>query len=511
MRILAEREPGLFQRGQMLVRPASVGGVDSKERSVEIPVLVEVTPSFMTLLLDRHIEWIECARKSKDESKPSFRKIDPPARVAQMILASAGHWPFKMLSALVTTPTLRRNGSLLDAPGYDARTQTYLQSSVALSLIPEHPSKAEAKEALQTLEDLLREFPFVDGPSKSVALSAMLTSVARTAFDVVPAHGARAPTAGTGKSYIFDIVSAIARGTRCPVIAAGERQEETEKRINGAALSGQTIINIDNVNGTIGGDLLCQIISQEDLELRKLGESDLIPIKNKTIVFFNGNNCRVKGDLTRRALLAELDSQLERPAEREFSQDPVETVLADRGRYVSACLTVLRAYIAAGRPRQSLKPMGGFGNWSNLVRSAIVWLGREDPCLTIETAREEDPELQRVTAFIAAYGPHAANIGYALSVGEIVKLSQGDFEDETKDKPDYSELKTFLEEFEDRGGRVNKLRLAHWLKQYRGRIVGDDLGGEYVRRRIASKSDKHRKSETWFVETINSGENRRPS
>lgn len=44
---------------------------------------------------------------------------------------------------------------------------------------------------------------------------------------------------------------------------------------------------------------------------------------------------------------------MEVPEAREFAADPVATVLADRGRYIAACLTVARAYIARKRARQA--------------------------------------------------------------------------------------------------------------------------------------------------------------
>jgi putative DNA primase/helicase len=64
----------------------------------------------------------------------------------------------------------------------------------------------------------------------------------------------------------------------------------------------------------------------------------------------NGNNIAVEGDMTRRTLLGRLDAGMERPEEREFADDPVKLVLADRGKYLAAALLIVRAYIAAGMP-----------------------------------------------------------------------------------------------------------------------------------------------------------------
>ena len=419
MAILAEQGTDIFQRGGKLVRPAVGKGVDSQGRQVAYPVLIEVDAAFLRMTLSELIDWI----KPDKRTESGFRRINAPVEIAATILANAGNWPFRTLAGIISTPTLRHDGSILDAQGYDPQTHLYLASTVKLPPLAARPSRDEAEWALRLLEGLLAQFPFVNKESKSVALSAMLSAVARNMFPVVPAHGARAPTPGTGKSFLFDVVAAIALGEPCPVIAASaENEGETEKRVIGMALSGQSIIHLDNVNGVLGGDALCQLIERPICNLRPLGQSRPERFDNRAIIFFNGNNCHVRGDMTRRVLLAELDACMEKPAEREFTGNPVAKVMADRGKYIAACMTILRAYIAAGRPKQVFPPMNSFGEWSDIVRSALVWQGRADPCKTIAKARDEDPELQKLASFIAAAKPHADGPGKAISVGRFIEL-----------------------------------------------------------------------------------------
>ena len=52
----------------------------------------------------------------------------------------------------------------------------------------------------------------------------------------------------------------------------------------------------------------------------------------------------------RRTVLITLDANVENPAERTFTQNPVALVLADRGEFVAAVLTIARAYHWVGRP-----------------------------------------------------------------------------------------------------------------------------------------------------------------
>jgi len=102
----------------------------------------------------------------------------------------------------------------------------------------------------------------------------------------------------------------------------------------------------------------------------------MITVPNAATYFATGNNLTFVGDVTRRGIRGRLDAGVERPELREFTtEDPVETVKRERPKYVSVCLTILRAYIVAGAPGQT-RPLGSFEEWSRLVRDALVWLGR---------------------------------------------------------------------------------------------------------------------------------------
>src|SRR6516162_11762021 len=130
-------------------------------------------------------------------------------------------------------------------------------------------------------------------------MSAIITPIARGAFLVAPMHVADAPVAGSGKSYLFDIVAAIVSGQRMPVIAAGRNEEETEKRLGAAVLASQPLVCIDNVNGELRGDALAQLIERPRPLVRVLGKSELFEVEaGGTSLFANGNNIVVAGDLT---------------------------------------------------------------------------------------------------------------------------------------------------------------------------------------------------------------------
>jgi putative DNA primase/helicase len=222
----------------------------------------------------------------------------------------------------------------------------------------------------------------------------------------VPLHVANAPEGGTGKSYLFDLASVIAVGEVCPAIGRGMTTEETEKRLIGAALEGRVMILLDNCNGELRSEFLCQAVERPLIKPRPLGTSQMPTIANGFVCGANGINIEVADDLVRRSLQCSLDANMERPYLRAFKRSPVRDVLADRGKYIAAALTIARAYVVAGMPDRP-PAFASFGAWSDKVRGSLMWLERADPVETIAELAVADPASERrgeaFTAIAAAF------------------------------------------------------------------------------------------------------------
>jgi putative DNA primase/helicase len=238
----------LYTRSGTIVRPAIDDVEAARGRRTKVARLVKIPLANMVDMLARaaHFERWESRTKS-------WVAVAPPEQIASMVLARDGEWILPPISGVITTPTLRPNGSLLMTEGYDPETRLLLLSPPRLPPVILHPTRDDALRALALLLDLLSEFCFVDDASRAVALSGFITPVIRGAISVAPLHAARAPTPGSGKSYLADIAAAIAIGQRAPAMSAGYTAEELEKRLAAALLSGVSIISLDNVNGELGG------------------------------------------------------------------------------------------------------------------------------------------------------------------------------------------------------------------------------------------------------------------
>lgn len=97
-----------------------------------------------------------------------------------------------------------------------------------------------------------------------------------------------------------------------------------EKRLGASLLASDVCISIDNCEAPLSGALLCQALTQGELNIRLLGYSRNIPTAMNASIFATGNNLVIAGDLTRRCLLSSLDANVERPELREFQVDVIE-------------------------------------------------------------------------------------------------------------------------------------------------------------------------------------------
>ena len=280
--IIAAGKP-IYQRGGALVRPIIRDVAAAHGKTTKAAGLGEQTAYALLDLLSEVARWERYDGRAK-----VWVRVNPPMQVAHILLARQGQWKFPPIAGVITSPTLKPDGSIRVAPGYDPMTKLYHVTDETLALHPElhQPSPLLAGRALEFLGSLLQEFPFVvlngqDDKQMHVARARRIVGANhagcpwRTECRTIARVRATSP--GSGKSYLADIVSAISTGRLCPVISAAPDEVETEKRIAGLLLAGYPIVSIDNVNGELGGDLLCQAIERPLIRLRPLGDAQKLP------------------------------------------------------------------------------------------------------------------------------------------------------------------------------------------------------------------------------------------
>jgi putative DNA primase/helicase len=451
----------VYQRGS-LVQPYQNEYLDANGNVTHSAGLVTMTPSALMKLLAssaNYIKWVQSANKGLG----AYKKIRPPDKLVETVLYDRVDWPFDTVKGVLSCPTMRPDGSLLTTPGYDAATRYFLMtpSTLVVPEIPDKPSKNDARAALIRLLGLLESYPFVNAPSKAVALCILMTQVLRCAMPISPMLAVSAKAPGTGKSHLVDLGATVAIGRPCPSMGAGKDEKETEKEINTMLLSGVPGFSIDNVSRDVESDLLNRATSQTHLMIRIFGKLEQIEVENSVVVYMTGNNLAVINEQRRRTVRCEMDAGLENPERRDFDGDPINIVLADRGRFVADVLTIARAYHVSGATTCPY-PFNGFAAWSHFVREPLIWLGQADACDTVDMTEKDDPVTMRLHAMVEGWW----NCLGAVPTTAAAAVSRANLEADQNGF--YDVLK---EQFPVKGGAgVDTTRLGHWLRKFSGRV-----------------------------------------
>lgn len=370
--------PLVFQRARRLVTiaPAEPHAIGMR-RIGGSPVIRGLTLPRLRQLLAEAANW-QTPNQGLTKAYP-----DKPATWLVETILDQEYWPVPPLTGMVGTPTMRSDGTMLTAPGYDAHTGLWLtHQDFSFPAVPDKPTAQEADAALTFLREPFQDFPFAAPCHESATLAALLSLMARYAVENVPLFAIRATTRASGKTLLADVISVIATGRLAPKIPQVRDEEEERKRLLAIALDGDLLIVIDNVVGELGSPALDLAITSRSFKDRVLGKNATQEAPLYAVFMATGNNLFFKGDMARRVLPIDLAPLSEHPETRQDFHHPdlLSWVAAERPRLVTAGLTLLRRFHILGRPAQPIAPYGSFELWSNLIRACLVWCGLADPC-----------------------------------------------------------------------------------------------------------------------------------
>src|SRR5205807_2481383 len=146
---------------------------------------------------------------------------------------------------------------------------------------PAQPTRQEVEQALACIWEVLGEFPYVDRCDKANALALLLTPLLRPVLRHVPLALIDAPSQGTGKSLLADVVALVATGRNAAVITEASSEEEWSKLIASLLLEGAALISIDNVELPLRSAKLAAALTSDEWRNRLLGRSKTVSVPQR--------------------------------------------------------------------------------------------------------------------------------------------------------------------------------------------------------------------------------------
>lgn len=505
-RHMAELDPGLYQRGRELV---TVLGADG-ERGVAdgTPVIRQLSQAAILPRITARVSFvtkkpptskaIQIADAKGEQACATKGKIVPPTTHVVQPLLAQGEWPtVRLLRGITEAPALRPDGTILQTAGYDPQTRYLYAPNAEYWPVPDEPTQADARAALETLRELFVHFPFAGGPDSAgsvVAIAALLTMLSRPAIEgPVPAFVFEASVRGAGKTLQCDATHLLATGRAAPHADWPADEDEQRKTLQSLALSAPGVVIFDNIRGVFGGSSLEQAMTNERVTFRALGGNSVVDVPWTSTTLASGNQIQLTDDMTRRVLLSRLEPEEEDPTTRTGLPDLRAIVRGRRPELVRAALTILRSYACHGYPDTGAR-LVSYESWARIVPGAVRFAGGPDVILARPSSdRGVADDVSSAACLVRSLPALVRQSGHAMTTKALLGMLYP-----PPEAPDgWDDVRESLEVLSPPkpggGGRPDALVLGKRLRKYVGRWFGDT--------QLVAEHDADRHVTRWNVAT----------
>lgn len=289
---------------------------------------------------------------------------------------------FAELRRVTRAPFVRPDGTICVEAGYDAATHTVLVPDPVLEgiTVPDDPAEEDAKAAARFLTDeWLGDFPFPDAEARANAVAFVLTSFIRGLVPLVPMPVINGLEPGVGKGLLTDCVCLMATGQPAKPLQYIPNEDELRKQITASFAQGADFLVLDEAH-RIESLALSRALTALTYTDRVLGVSRMAEFPNQAVWAAMGNQSLVLGDMSRRVYWVDLKpvgTTLADREGREYRHPDIRAWTAEnRAALVTAALTLVRAWFAAGRPEgPRKKAMGSFEGWDQMMDGILNYAG----------------------------------------------------------------------------------------------------------------------------------------
>jgi hypothetical protein len=241
-----------------------------------------------------------------------------------------------------------------------------------------------------------------------------------------PVALADAPSPGTGKSLLAEVVSLIHTGGSAAMKPAPVRdEEEWRKTLTAVIQAGHSVTVFDNIDHPLTSSHLALAVTANTWTDRILGRTSLVTLPQQTIFVVTGNNILLGGDMGRRCYWVRMDAATAEPWRgRTFRHPDIRSwILENRGRLLSAILTLARAWFVADCPKAQTPVLGSFESWCTVLGGILAVAGITDFLGNLDDLyRQADPTLQQWEAFMTLLHEKMPSHGFTVAeVGEMLR------------------------------------------------------------------------------------------
>lgn len=386
----------IFVRDGVLVRP--VQGRDGVAR------IEQMTQGALSAALIGAADWIRRRPAKAGELCDDSGLVDVPAdRLPQYLVPAmldAVDPRVRELDSVAHAAFFGSTGRLCVERGYHAQDRCWLS-------VDDEPQIVALDKAKALLNEWLSGFPFDTPSDYAQAVGFLVATVARRLIaGPIPITVFEAPSPGTGKSLLMELLSEVASGSTVIPGRLSRNDEERRKALVGALYAGSPVVALDNVTGTVDDDTLAGILTAyPSYTDRLLGSQTMVRVPTLAVWAMTANNAVMSPDIGRRSVQVRLDARMAHPEQRLFAiQDIRSWTRARRADLRAAVLSLVVHWRSVGCPAGTVT-LGSYEAWARVVGGVVQTAGlpgwMEARAARVAAATPEEGEWAALVAWLA--------------------------------------------------------------------------------------------------------------
>jgi hypothetical protein len=152
--------------------------------------------------------------------------------------------------------------------------------------------------------------------------------------------------------------------------------KEWGEKIGSSLISGAGYFFVDNIKYAVKSGALAVALTTSLFSYRILGESKVVDLPVRWCWGATANNIKADADIVRRFVRTRLDANCERPELRSGWRIPdlIGWARQRRSDLLSACLTIVKGWINAGKPMGNYT-LGSYEEWARVMGGIMDFIG----------------------------------------------------------------------------------------------------------------------------------------
>ena len=288
---------------------------------------------------------------------------------------------FPPIERILRSPVFDEEGGLCTTQGYHKGIKAWLELDFEPLATVSNPTKKQTERALEIIQEIfLGDFPFVDEASKAHAVALGLLPFVRPMIEgPTPLHLVTAPVPRTGKTKLVISLALGTTGALPTMCPPSNDEEEWRKKITSTLLRSPQLVLIDNLpmHKRTDNHYLASVLTLGKWEDRVLGTAENVKLPNHAVWAATGNNPSMTSELVDRSAWIQLDPKVPDPSQRTgFKHEQIERwAKTNRHMLCWAFMTLIRGWIAKGKPRFGKGHLGGFESWAHVIGGILEVAG----------------------------------------------------------------------------------------------------------------------------------------